>query len=64
MDGNWQLTPAFLSSPGRDALRAVVKPASSEYLFFVARGDGTHQFSVNYADHNEAVDRFQRRRRR
>ena len=58
------LPPGPIASPGRDALHAVVKPADSDYLFFVAKGDGTHQFSVRYADHNRAVDRYQRRRRR
>ena len=57
------LPPGPIASPGRGALHAVVKPADSAFLFFVARGDGTHQFSVNYADHNRAVDRYQRRRR-
>jgi len=58
------LPPGPIASPGRDALHAVVKPADSDYLFFVSRGDGTHQFSVLYADHDRAVDRYQRRRRR
>ena len=58
------LPPGPIASPGRDALRAVVEPADSDYLFFVARGDGTHEFSVTYADHDRAVDRYQRRRRR
>ncbi|MEE2663085.1 MAG: endolytic transglycosylase MltG [Myxococcota bacterium] len=58
------LPPGPIASPGRDALHAVVKPADSNYLFFVSRGDGTHHFSVLYADHDRAVDRYQRRRRR
>jgi len=58
------LPPGPIASPGRDALRAVVQPATSDYLFFVARGDGTHKFSVSYAEHDRAVDEFQRRRRR
>jgi UPF0755 protein len=58
------LPPGPIASPGRDALLAVVQPADSDYLFFVAKGDGTHQFSVTYADHDRAVDRYQRRRRR
>jgi len=58
------LPPGPIASPGREALQAVVRPANSDYLFFVAKGDGTHQFSVSYADHDRAVDRYQRRRRR
>jgi len=58
------LPPGPIASPGREALEAVLDPATSDYLFFVARGDGTHEFSVRYADHNRAVDRYQRKRRR
>jgi UPF0755 protein len=58
------LPPGPIASPGREALRAVLQPADSHYLFFVSRGDGTHQFSVSYAEHDRAVDRYQRRRRR
>lgn len=58
------LPPGPIASPGRDALRAVLEPADSPYLFFVSRNDGTHIFSKSYAEHEAAVDRFQRRRRR
>ena len=58
------LPPGPISSPGRDALEAVLEPADSPYLFFVSRNDGTHVFSKSYAEHERAVDRFQRRRRR
>jgi UPF0755 protein len=58
------LPPGPIASPGRDALRAVLEPADSPYLFFVSRNDGTHIFSKTYAEHEAAVDRFQRRRRR
>lgn len=58
------LPPGPIASPGEAALRAVVSPADAPYLFFVARGDGTHEFSVTYREHEAAVDEFQRRRRR
>lgn len=58
------LPPGPIASPGREALLAVLKPADSPYLFFVSRNDGTHVFSKSYAEHERAVDRFQRRRRR
>ena len=58
------LPPGPLANPGRAALLAVVEPADSAYLYFVARGDGTHVFSRSYAEHERAVDEFQRRRRR
>ena len=58
------LPPGPIASPGRDALRAVLEPADSPFLFFVSRNDGTHVFSKTYAEHEAAVDRYQRRRRR
>ncbi len=58
------LPPGPIANPGGDALRAVVEPAETEYLFFVSRNDGTHKFSKSYAEHERAVDEFQRRRRR
>jgi UPF0755 protein len=54
------LPPGPIASPGRDALRAVVEPARSDFLFFVSRNDGTHVFSRTYAEHTRAVERFQR----
>ena len=58
------LPPGPIASPGREALRAVRQPADTPYLFFVSQNDGTHVFSKTYAEHEKAVDRFQRRRRR
>ncbi len=58
------LPPGPIASPGADALRAVVDPAESEYLFFVSRNDGTHVFSKTYSEHVRAVDQYQRRRSR
>ena len=57
------LPPGPIASPGREALEAVVAPAETDYLFFVSRNDGTHKFSVTYAEHAAAVDEYQRRRR-
>lgn len=58
------LPPGPIASPGREALEAVFHPADSPYLYFVSRNDGTHVFSRTYAEHEKAVDRFQRRRKR
>lgn len=57
------LPPGPIASPGEDALRAVVMPAETPYLYFVSRNDGTHYFSATYREHSDAVDRFQKRRR-
>ena len=57
------LPPGPISNPGAAALRAVVEPEESRYLFFVSRNDGTHVFSRTYAEHEKAVDRYQRRGR-
>jgi UPF0755 protein len=56
------LPPGPISNPGLDALRAVIDPAPSKLLYFVSKNDGTHEFSETYAQHVEAVDRYQRRR--
>ena len=58
------LPPGPLGSPGREAILAVLDPAPTSELYFVSRNDGTHEFSETLADHNRAVDRYQRRRAR
>jgi UPF0755 protein len=52
------LTPIAL--PSQASLDAVLHPPVTEYLYFVARGDGTSQFSTNLPDHNRAVAKFQK----
>ena len=56
------LPPGPISNPGRDAIKAVLHPADTDFLFFVAKRDGTHQFSSNIGDHNRAVRKYQLRR--
>lgn len=51
------LTPIAL--PGRAAIEASLHPDASEYLYFVARGDGTHYFSSTLDEHNRAVAQYQ-----
>jgi UPF0755 protein len=58
------LPPGPIANPGRDALVAVVRPAPSDYLYFVSRNDGTHQFSRTFEEHAAAVNRYQRLRAR
>jgi len=56
------LPPGPIANPGRESLRSALYPAETEYLYFVSKGDGTHQFSTNIQDHNRAVRRYQLRR--
>jgi UPF0755 protein len=56
------LPPGPICSPGFDSLKAALSPESNEYIYFVARGDGTHEFSSTLGEHNQAVTRFQRHR--
>lgn len=53
------LTPTPISLPGAAALHAALHPARTDALYFVARGDGSSQFSSNLAAHNRAVNKFQ-----
>ena len=54
--------PLVISMPGKASLLAAVRPDATSALYFVARGDGSSEFSDNLAQHNRAVDRYQRLR--
>ena len=54
------LPPTPIAFVSQAALDAVMNPPATDYLYFVARGDGTSQFSTDLADHNRAVTKFQR----
>jgi UPF0755 protein len=49
------LPPGPICSPGLAAIRAAIHPEEHGYLYFVAKGDGSHQFSVTLSEHNRAV---------
>lgn len=55
------LPPTPIALPGIQSLHAALAPAKTQALYFVARGDGTSQFSDNLNDHNRAVNQYQRR---
>ncbi|MDO8374032.1 MAG: endolytic transglycosylase MltG, partial [Polaromonas sp.] len=54
------LPPTPIAMPGKAALLAAVQPAQTKALYFVARGDGTSQFSSSLDEHNRAVNKYQR----
>ena len=54
------LPPTPIAMPGKAALLAAVRPDATKALYFVARGDGSSEFSETLADHNRAVTLFQR----
>ncbi|MBU6505375.1 MAG: endolytic transglycosylase MltG, partial [Betaproteobacteria bacterium] len=53
------LPPSPIAMPGLASLEAAVHPADSSALYFVARGDGSHAFSENLNEHNQAVFKYQ-----
>ena len=52
------LPPGPVASPGRASIEAALYPADVPYLFFVARGDGSHEFNATYREHVNAINRI------
>jgi len=54
------LPPSPIAMPGQASIQAALHPANSDALYFVARGDGSSQFSRTLDEHNKAVNKYQR----
>jgi UPF0755 protein len=54
------LPPTPIALPSQASIDAVLHPPATPYLYFVARGDGSSEFSTSLADHNRAVAKYQR----
>lgn len=54
------LPPGPIAMPGWASINAALHPGATSALYFVSRGDGTHQFSSSLAEHNQAVARYQK----
>lgn len=52
-----------ISNPGKESIRATLYPSKKDYFYFVSKNDGTHYFSRTLAEHNRAVDQYQRQRK-
>jgi UPF0755 protein len=52
------IPPGPICNPGRDSIAAALRPAANDFIYFVARGDGSHQFSRSLSEHLRAVAKF------
>ena len=58
------LPPGPIANPGEAAIRAALFPTPTDFVYFVSRNDGSHEFSSTLAEHNQAVEKYQRGRRK
>jgi UPF0755 protein len=54
------LPPGPISNPGHAAIEATLNPATTEYLYFVASGNGGHVFAKTLAEHNRNVEQWRK----
>jgi UPF0755 protein len=54
------LPPTPICNPGKDSILAALYPAPVPYLYFVSKNDGSHYFSADFEEHNQAVWRYQK----
>lgn len=58
------LPPGPICNPGLESLKAAAAPEKHDYLYFVSKNDGSHQFSKTLDEHSNAVNRYQIRKGR
>lgn len=56
---NQGLPPGPICNPGLDSILGVLNPSGDDYLYFVAKGDGTHAFTNNFDEHNQNIEQYQ-----
>jgi UPF0755 protein len=56
------LPPTPIAMPGKAAIHAALHPKKGKSLYFVAKGNGSHVFSVTLREHNNAVNKYQRKK--
>ena len=57
------LPPGPIASPGKTAIIAALYPSNTEFLYYVAKGDGSHIFSKTAKDHNQTIAKLRRSNR-
>jgi UPF0755 protein len=55
------LPPGPIANPGRGSLEAALYPTDEKFLYFVSKNDGSHHFSQTFREHQNAVNKYQRR---